>query len=60
MKVYLQELNEKDYMAYVTHQLLSYFFRPINIAMYVVIIGYMVFMLITTTNPIIFLMVNGQ
>lgn len=52
-----QELNEKDYMAYVTNQLMSYFLRPINIGLYVVILGYMGYMLITTKEWIIILMV---
>lgn len=52
-----QELNEKDYMAYVTNQLMSYFLRPINVGMYVVILGYMAYMLITTQNWVIILMI---
>lgn len=53
---FTQELNEKDYMAYVNQQLLSYFFRPINIALYVVIVGYLGFMLITQFSYIVLLM----
>lgn len=52
-----QELNEKDYMAYVTNQLMSYFLRPINVIMYVVILSYMGYVLVTTQNYVILLMI---
>ena len=46
----IQKLKEEDYIAYVNHQLLSYFFRPLNIVMYGLIIAYAVYSIIATQN----------
>ncbi len=45
-----QKLNEEDYLSFVNHQLLSYFFRPLNVVMYGLIIGYALYAIITTLN----------
>lgn len=45
-----QKLTLEDYLAYVNHQLMSYFFRPLNLIMYGLIIVYSVYSIITINN----------
>lgn len=41
-----QKLSFEDYMAYVNNQLISYFFRPLNIVMYGLIVAYALYAII--------------